>query len=163
MNFNSYGRLSRADGIGRMIAASASPIVAPLNTANNNLVSVVIPGGSMGPNGVLRLTLWATMTGTANKLLRAQLGGVTLGSNTLTTSALAQMQYEIANRGSEQSQIGQTNSAKSFTEFAAGAVFLTGAVDTSVDQNLIIQLQKTTGADAYTLQRYAVEIIRPAE
>jgi len=161
LNPEEASKIAVASGSSRMITSSAVAITSPLDTNNNTLATVVIPGGSMGPNGIIRVTLWVTMSGSTNKLFRLRLGGVTLGTHTLSTSATAQCQYEIANRNNESLQIGQTNSAQSFREFAAGAVFLTTAINTAVDQNLTFEVQKTTGAENYIIERYSVEVIRP--
>lgn len=161
LNPEDAARVAQAAGSSRMIASSAVAITAPTNTSNNVLATVVIPGGSMGPNGTIRVTVWASMSGVDNKTLRIRLGGVTLGTNSLSTSVLVQCQYEITNRNSESIQIGQTNSARTFSEFTSGAAFISGAVNTQVDQNLTIELQKTTGADGYVIERYSVEVIRP--
>lgn len=77
---------------------------------------------------------------------------------TLTTTLSLNAETVLFNRGVQNSQVAQSN-------FAAGpgsapnAVF-TAAVDTSVDQILMMTAALGVGTDTITLEAYSVELVQ---
>lgn len=142
-----------------IISQSAVAISVPADTSENTLVSITIPGGTIGANGRLVVETSFTITASTNsKTWRVRLGGTTLHSG-VTASATAvtfDSIARIANRNSESSQIGST-----FTGNGAVSTSLpTGTVDTSVDQTLIITGQKASGGETMTLAQYSIRLER---
>lgn len=130
------------------------------NTAEQVLATIPIIGGLLGVNGVIRVsTLW-TLTNNVNvKTLRVRLGGVAgtifwavAGASIATLKGHCQ----IANRGAQASQVAMDSATLAFGS-STGAV-VTGTIDTSINQDLVITAQKATGTDTTILEAYQVEI-----
>lgn len=149
-----------AGGGTRMLDGNAVQVTAPSDTSQNTLFSTTVPGGAMGDRGIVCVKFWATTTGSSNKVFRVKYGGATIGTCTLTTSVLVQTEFYFQNRGDPSVQVGQTNSAQSYREQASGS-FLTTAVNSDVDQELSLTVQKTTGTDDVILESWSVEVVRP--
>lgn len=134
------------------------------NTTENTLATVTIPGGLMGPNGILRVTTLWTMTNSANnKTIQVKLGGTggTAYCNLVlgTGIASARYQHQIQNANSQASQVGFV--AANVTGFgtAAGAN-VTSSIDTSATTTLVITGTKASSGEVLTLQSYLVELLR---
>ena len=145
---------------GRILAQSGVALPSANSTGEQALATITIPGGTLGPNGaVLVRHLW-TFTNNANvKTVRVRLGGIsgTIHSAIAGASALTYKGHcMIMNRGAQDSQVGQVADTSIFTTSVNALV--TGAIDTSVDQDLIISIQKATGTDVGTLEAYSVEL-----
>ena len=117
----------------------------------------------MGANGVLRVTtLWSYSNSASNKTLRLRLGGLSgsaFQATVATTSNIAVIQRTIQNRNSQSSQIGfNAASAASFTTVGSGSAVATGAVDTSVDQSIVITGQLASAGESVTLESCLVEL-----
>jgi len=133
------------------------------DTAETQLASLTLPGGAMGPNGVLRVTtLWSYSNSANSKTLRVRLGGLSgtaFQANAVTTSNIGVMQRTIQNRNSQSSQIGfNIANAVSYTTVGSGTSVATGAVDTSVDQSLVITGQLASAGETVTLESCLVEL-----
>lgn len=130
-------------------------------TTETTLATIPVPAGIMGLNGVLRITTVWTVTNSANnKALRVVLGGSLFSGVDLTTTASAQFQAHIRNRGVANSQIGFIVSS-GFPFSTSGGSPVTGAVNTAVAQNLLITGQLASGAETITLEAYTVELLNP--
>jgi hypothetical protein len=145
-------------GTWRVLAASAVAASHTGDTLEAALATIAIPAGAMGPNGQLRVTTQWTYTNSANaKNLRVRFGG-TSGTSFLaqasTTTATAQFQNRIANRGAANSQVGNNNTAYGTSSSAV----VTSAVDTSAAVNLVISGQLTNAGEMITLEGYLVEL-----
>lgn len=132
------------------------------NTNETTLVTVPIPAGIMGLNGVIQLTTVWSATNNANaKTIRARLGGIGgtafLGAS-IASVASARDIRTIWNKGAANSQVSYA--ATSISQSTTGAT-TTGAIDTSAAQDLVITVQLGTGSDTVTLESYIVEILRP--
>ena len=131
------------------------------DTAETTLASFTLPGGAMGANGVLRVTtLWSYSNSASNKTLRlGGLSGSAFQATVATTSNIAVIQRTIQNRNSQSSQIGfNAASAASFTTVGSGSAVVTGAVDTSVDQSIVITGQPASAGESVTLESCLVEL-----
>lgn len=122
------------------------------------LATIVIPGGMVGLNGMIRVSAVFSCNASANnKTFRMRLGGVSYYvSDTGSSAAAVQAVWTnpaIRNRNSQSSQIGFPNygsvtSAKNL-----------GNVDTAVDQSLTITGMLTNVADNIVLEAYTIEVI----
>lgn len=150
----------------RLLAASAVAASHTGDTDETVLATITVPAGAMGVNGVIRVTALFTLTSSGNnKTVRMRLGGIS-GTAFLgpiyTTTATTRIEGQVANRGAVNSQIGgsPTTNAIAFGN-AAGAV-VTGAVDTSQAQTIVISGQLASGADTITLESYTAELLNGA-
>jgi hypothetical protein len=148
-----------APGTARTTAAAGAAITAPANDTNENtLVSVTIPGGSLGPNGWIEVLATWSFTGSTNaKNMRVKYGGTTFNNRAVSTAANISLQVlaVIRNRGLTNSQfsmggtgadgVGTSNNAPS-----------TGNIDSTADQILLITAQKATGSETLTLEGYSI-------
>lgn len=121
------------------------------------LYSLVIPGGTLGPNDSLRVSAQFAMTNGANdKTLKLKFGSATLLTEVYTTSAAANWNKRISNRG---------NVARQVFALATDGVSATTVIatqDTATDKTLSITGQKETGSELLVLESVLVEIIRSA-
>lgn len=140
-----------------VLAANAVAVSGAADTVENTLATISIPGGSMGPNGQLRVTAIFTVTNSANaKTLRLKLAGTTMSSVQVTTIATQLSFALIANRNATNSQVA--NNAFNMRADSSGAV-VTAAIDTSATQSLTITGQKALAGETLTLESYTVEVI----
>ena len=128
------------------------------------LATITIPAGAMGPNGVIRVQLLWTVTNNANaKTLRIRLGGIG-GTAHMTISGASTVSVTahrvIANRNSQSSQVSSSAATTAFGNGAAAVV--TGAIDTSASQTLVITAELGNIADTVTLESYLVELLNGA-
>lgn len=132
-------------------------------TSETVMDTIVLPGGTLGPNGLLRFTLLlGGLTNNANaKTPRFRLGGVSgtvfFGSS-LPSTVSAIIQRTVWNQNAENSQVTYpSGTATSFS--TTTAAITTGAVDTSVNQDIVLSLQLADGADSMTLRAYLIETL----
>jgi hypothetical protein len=143
-----------AGGVGVPITGTVAETVA---------ASIIIPGRSMGKNGILRVTSrWSYPNSANGKTFRIRFGGLT-GTRfldvTATTTVAFQDQRMIANRNNEALQIG--NSMGIGGGFGSTTSSLaTSAVDTTQDAELVITGELASAAETMTLEAYIVELLR---
>ena len=128
-------------------------------TGDITLLSVAVPGGAMGPNGVLRLWEDVTTTNSATtKTPKAKLGGNEFCSGyaggNLTASGVARIYSDIRNRGSQARQV--CNNYASFGSTSARAYYST---DTSVLTWMTITVIMASASDNFILEAYTIEIL----
>ncbi len=133
-------------------------------TTETALATVVVPGGAMGANGLLRITTLSSCSSSANnKTIRARIGGTspTTGASVLSvanTTGIAHMNQKVVwNRNSQSSQVGMTAAVTNAFASNTGAV-PTYSIDTSVDFNLMITGTLADIADSMALESYLVEL-----
>jgi len=148
-------------GTWRVLAASAVASAHTGDTAETVLAGITLPGGAMGPNGLLRITSVFSFTNSANtKSMRYRLGGLAgaaLMSVSSTTSASMMTQRLVQNRNSQASQVsGPPGFANSFG--ASGNPAATSSVDTASDQTIAITGQLASSSDTITLESCLVEV-----
>lgn len=129
------------------------------NTTETTLATVTVPGGALGPNGVIRI--WVTVSGpnsANNKTLRVKFDGNAALTATFTTVVSDTLQRDIANRNSASSQVCSF-AAGSTSSFGTNTTALTTlTVDTTIDKNITFTVQLGDGAETIVIERYAVEI-----
>ena len=98
-----------------LISQSYSPVTrSSENSANDTsyvtLASVTVPGGMMGTDGLLRITVDWSYTGSANnKRLTLNWGGIQISTQTVTATTSAKYLIEIANKHSASVQTIQSH------------------------------------------------------
>jgi hypothetical protein len=154
-------------GTWRVLAAQAVAQSHTGDTTETPLAAFTLPGGAMGPNGLLRITSIFTLTNSANaKTLRYRLGGGGITGSQLmavsqTTSASIMTQRLIHNRNDASEQVaGPAGFANSFGGSANAAA--TASVDTSTDQTVAITGQLASSGDTITLESCLVEVAHGA-
>jgi hypothetical protein len=131
------------------------------SVAEVQLAAIVIPAGSMGPNGRIELELHYSFTGSANvKTMRARwaaIGGTAFLSQSASGATLVQARYNpfIANRNAN--NIQQLHGG-SFIGTSAAALIADGAIDTTVAQTIYITGQLATAGETIKLESYIAKI-----
>ena len=130
-----------------------APVTHTGTTAKTKLGSIVIPGGSLGPNGIVRVTPYFTFTNNANaKTLAYEIGGVSLASLSRASVAVDANILSLKNRGNQNQQVS-----------ALGASVLNAlTLDMSVDKTLDIFMTLGTGTDTCTFYGALVEVVPAA-
>lgn len=148
----------------RILGASSSPIVAPADDTNQNLlVSIPVPANLLGAAGQLRIvTQWSYTNSVNNKLLFVRFnsasgtGGTAYLGLTATTTVGVKVITTFGNAGATNSQRGSqvaTNGTPSATAIQ------TSAIDTTAQSFINITATKATGSETITLESYSVEFI----
>ena len=122
--------------------------------ADLTLVTIPVPGGTMGANGVARVSVYWSHANSANTKTEKVLLGTALISTTGTTTANRMDIYAFRNRGLQASQILQVAGVASGTATPGVAT-----VDTSANQNFTFAGQLANAADYIILEGYTVEIL----
>ncbi len=129
-------------------------------TANTNevtLQTVVIPGG-LFTGGAIQLYALFSFTGTAGtRTIRAKYGGQLFTFQAAGTSNnSASLSKRLVSLGAN-SQRALPNALQD--GILTSSTTFSSTVDSSVDQNLIITMQLTAGADSATLDRLILEVL----
>lgn len=152
---NALGGMTQGLGV---LAHSAVAVSHAGDIIDTILVTVVIPGMLLGPNGGLRVTATFSVTNNANtKTMRVKFAGNSYLNAGVTASSSYRAVVEIWNRNSQAVQIG--GGPASGAEGAGGAAIPASAVDTTIDQNLTFNAFLGNAADTITLESYTVEVI----
>lgn len=141
--------------IGKMRAAAA----AVTGTTDETLAySLTIPGGLIGPDGVLQVLPLVSLTNNANtKTITVKLGATTIFTATgLASSAGAQQVVLMRNIGSEAVQ--RTLSGGS-SGVGTSTSLLSTTVDTSADVVLNVYVKLSNSADTIRLEDCAVFLL----
>lgn len=150
---------------GKLQAYQHTPVSVTNTTLETTLASFIIPGGTMGLNGILQ---YAAAFGrpssgqSASTTLRARLGGISgpiIWTYSATTVALsAASKRTLHNRNSESSQVARgVNTIMDGTNTVANSTF---SINTTVAQNLVFTAQLGNSADSATLDYAYVEILK---
>lgn len=122
--------------------------------------STIIPGGALGPNGILDIRLLRTWTNNSNsKTMYIKFGGTVFGIDVRSTFGVSGWSRFIINRNNEAIQITTAQGPLDWGD--PGGVAVTGTVDTSVDQTLQITIQLANAGDTESLEAIWMSIIRP--
>lgn len=143
-----------------ILASAVVNSAAPANTSENALATISIPGGIMGPNGSIEILYTYRFTNNANnKIMRLRfsgIGGTAFQDRLVTTQQTSQLLTIISNAGATNSQVGMGVGSTGIGETTNPIV--TSAVDTTVNQTVVITGQKANAADTLELVRYRVVI-----
>lgn len=173
------GQTARFTGIGRnvelwtwdgtrwmapgVIVLAQSGVAVPLtgSTIATILANITIPGGCMGPNGSIRVTMLGSMTSNANnKTWIIRYGGAATPyylAGVSNVNGLA-ARVTITNRGAVGTQVGPaTNIAAEIGLFGA---LTTSSENSDANQSVQIIGQLAAGTDTMTAESYIVELIQ---
>lgn len=141
----------------QILTRSAVAVSLTGSTSETTLASVNVPGGLLGLNGGLRVTmLFSTTNNANNKIPRVKLGATRFGQYAPASVPAMQWLTIVRNRGSASSQISQGDNV---TGIGSTNTPVTGAIDTTVDQPLVITGQLAVGTDTMALESYMVELL----
>jgi hypothetical protein len=114
------------------------------------LDTYAMPAATMGPNGIILITIGWTFTGTAGtKTAAVKLGGVNIMTFTATAAAVMSRQpFECLNRGSASSQVTMGPSSVIAT-----------TVDTAAAQNITFHATLANAGDSAVLQAWFIELL----
>lgn len=146
-----------------LLAQGAGLSVDPGSTSEQDLVSILLPGGLMGTVGELEVvTMWEGTVNANTKTTKVKLGGTAFLNTTGLTSNASYLlpPTRIANFGAQNSQRSYP-AANGNASTATGTSATTGAIDTSAPTTLAISGTKATGTDTLTLSYYSIRLYRP--
>jgi hypothetical protein len=127
-------------------------------TGEQVLASILVPAGSMGPNGSLRVDAMFNCTNDANvKVVNVKANSTTVASTTLTTYGGVRKFQRWANRGAQNAQIVQQYGPAD-AGYTAGQVAYT-TIDTSQNVTLTLTANLANAADFISLESYLIEVI----
>lgn len=142
-----------------ILARSAVALSYTGGTTETVLATVKIPGGAMGPDGILRVTtLWSFPNNANTKTLRARFGGTIVQSIAMTANVNLRDQRQIQNRGVVNSQVFANNGMTGGWAANTGGLG-TATIDTSVDQDYTFAALLGVGTDTIQLESYLIELI----
>ena len=134
-------------------------------TAEVILASLIIPGGSMGANGMIRAqSSWGCSNSANNKTARTRFDGVLFGQQVQTTVASFGMMNGIKNRGNPAIQF-QAGSGSGSSSTALGsnpsssAINAQSTINTAVDTTLTFRGQLAVATDFLVLDTCTIEIL----
>lgn len=154
-----------------MLAHSGSPMLigrsnlavanVAASTGENILATIPIPAGLLGLNKSLSIDVtFGNITNNANvKTYRARLGGIggtTIATAPLTSAASGRHVGIVSNRNAANAQVANVGGSGIGTTTIA---IITGTIDTTVDQDLVLTMQHATGSDVSNLERYRVDLL----
>lgn len=147
----------------RILGFVSAAVACPVDTTEDILATIPIPNGLMDLNGILIIESFWTATNNANvKTARMRLGGIA-GTQFMTIAMTSQANLRdrriIMNRGNAAIQIG-FDAASNLFGLGAGAAVV-GAINTGIDQTLVLTGQKATAGDTLQLEYCNVELFRP--
>jgi len=153
-------KLPAASETWRILSASAVAATHTGNPAETTLATVTVPGGAMGPNGVLRITTTWSHTGSTNaKTPRVKFNGFEYCGLSINNAGHLGSQYQtiISNRNSATSQVGGPKNISGLGSSSQGPQ--TTTVDTSVDVDITMTASLSDAGESLTLERYIVELL----
>ena len=134
-------------------------------TAEVILASLIIPGGSMGANGMISAqSSWGCSNSANTKSARTRLNGVLFGQQSQTTMASFSMMNGIKNRGNPAIQF-QPASGTGAPSIALGGspsssnVNAQTTIDTAVDTTLTFRGKLDVATDFLVLETCTIEIL----
>lgn len=132
-------------------------------TSEEALLTVTIPAGAIGPNGIVRVTVQYDTNSSANSKTfkiyhnsSTTIGGTNIWNASHTASLGARSSREFVNQNSASSQ--RYHSAGADTGTGAGSGTGTGSIDTANTSYIIVTGKKASAGDTLTLSFAIVEI-----
>jgi hypothetical protein len=130
------------------------------DTSARDTFNMTVPGNLLGSNGGLRITFGGNNNNSAgNKNYTAKYGGTTFFQNTSTTNTSFNAQFSIYNRGVTNVQTAPAgiNSGQSYG--AGSAAPQPGAINTTADQTVTLQVSHGTATDWVIAQAILIEFL----
>lgn len=150
-----------ADGVTYRLSRrwqSGAALTNPADLTEDTLATVTIPGGSLGPNGILVVnSTWSMTNNVNNKTMKVKFGGTTFVSQTVASQAAFQHQARVRNRNAVASQVGFGFTATSFGNTTVAVI--TAALNTAIDRDVVFTGQLANTGDSLVLEGYDIEAI----
>lgn len=141
----------------RVLAQSGVAASVTGTSSETVLATYTLKGGTMGPNGAVRVSFAATHTNSANnKTYYVRIGSMLFATLNTTTTATVQEARLVRNRGNEASQVSFNGGTGAVVSTVAMA---TGSVNTKNDQLLTISGQLGSASETITLEGYTIELL----
>jgi hypothetical protein len=123
-----------------------------------NVAAVTLPGGSIGPNGSMRITYRVLSNNSANyKSSAINIGATAIYGINSTTVIGNGVQAVMFNRGVQNSQYTQ------LTNYTNGGAATPTAVDTSINQIISLTVStQTSGAETIIMEGFTIEVLPSA-
>lgn len=146
-----------------VILGSGGNITAPVDTVENTLATVTVPGKAMGRSGRVRIHAALSLTNNANnKTVRIRFGvaGAVPFSKVCTTDTEVYIDMYLDNTVAASSLVGSNGMSTTRAGVMAGqAAGYSLGKDTDVDQTVTITVAKATAGDSVVLLNYMVELL----
>jgi len=148
--------------------ASGASATVTGTTAETILATVPIPGGLMGPNGIIRVTSLWTYTNNANTktvswrfgAAGAGTGGTIYMATPVASSSLFNDMRLVRNANSVSSQKGSSNGNPIGGLGSSAGSTVTSSVNTNNASEIVLTGTLTNTGDSIVLQGYLVEVLR---
>ncbi len=163
------GSLWRSDGsawglVNGQCVLTSTAVAAAAHTgtvAETTIATYTLPAGLLGLNGVLEIYSKWTLTNNANaKTFTPKLSSTTLGGIGMPSAASFGTRHAIQNRNSASSQLASNGTVHGYSGNGATGWTLP-AVDTSVAQNITLNITLGVAGDSATLESYEIILRRP--
>ncbi len=148
-------------GMGYVLGRGPSSAAVALTgtTSETSLNSIIIPGGLLGPTGLLRVTALYSTTGSAsNKTIKMMFGGAfdfAAGMTVSTAGAFSFLKLRTVQNTGDNRQVYFQSWGETGSNGAANGI---GAVNTKLDQLLDFRAILANAADTITLESWLVEV-----
>lgn len=140
---------------------SAAKISNTGSTTENTLLTKVIPGGTVGPLDVLRMTMLKSAEGVSNansKTFRIKLNGLTVYSDGFASALSGMATVYLMGKG-QGSQIAMAVGGSSGGGNSANAPLAYG-IDFTQDVTLTVTNQLGVATDTASIEQFIAEVIR---
>lgn len=157
------GGTGYAQAVSPIFAFRHTPVSVTGTTNETELYNVTIPGGTLGPNGVLKITLLFSFANSTNlKTFKFKFGGVQVWSVSQTSASIfgGQMVKLVINRNSESAQIWTAQNTWVGIGGGVTAAHVAGAINTAVDQAISVTGQLASTGETITLESVMVEVLK---
>jgi hypothetical protein len=123
----------------------------------NTLATIILPAGTMGANGILKIeTFWDVNNNANAKTPRIKFGGTTILTGALaSTSFFHDVRVIFNTTASAQRTFGFGGTGGWHT---GGTSSSTMAVNTASDVTILMTVQKATAGDTMTLTAYSIDV-----
>lgn len=124
-------------------------------------VSLTIPGGTMGPNGRLRISAIFTnnnTAGTKNSIAQIGPGPATIFNAQQTTNVSISHSHEFCNRGAQNVNVAQPTAL--IGPGSTGGAIVYQTVDTSVAVTFSFAMNDNTATDWQVLESWMIEVFQ---
>ncbi len=129
-------------------------------TDETTLASITVPAGLMGGSGSIRITsLWSHTVSANLKTLRASFGGTNFLTLSSSATIAAWQSFVMIRNRTAATQAAFPAAGGNSGLGAATVAISTGAVNTAVDQVILLTAQLASAGETITLEGYTVEII----
>lgn len=145
-----------------VVAHGATAVATTGTTSETAQLDVTIPGGSLGPNGQVRVrALWSATNNANTKQTRIRFGaagvaGTVVQAINATSIACVETLRSICNRNAQNSQVVFPSTQGAFGTVTTAVTTMT--IDTSADFHVVLTCTPFNTGDTITLESWTIEI-----